>query len=439
MIIQVITGLAATDPCRMACDGTRALNTSLMINENQGDTKVRFTTVKHRIYQKLLNYYTSTSSKIPQLQDEDQENCHDDESRQLPMAMRKENKLLKSQTSPSDIMRHEIDLINWLSWYRIATMILLCVVTLLTWCLESYVREICNYLEKFKSKWNITSRCAEDSKDSDHCGDKPICTKRAVDKRHSDKHYMEFCNTKQPSIGYATTKSFVNNSDRLTERSVNESTYGSSAYYTGGGADYSQYTYKSRIVGAGNVSTSVNIKRANLYGVESKPDNGYDTDQAAEHATDTTRFTSSCVTGGSLSTNDSGIGSVNIKCSNLLGVPSVPDRRIDSIQASHQKLVNSSNGHPPHHQNSGHYHNHWDDKVSLKKDKPDDEPLLEPESKSVYNKPTYAVLVGNTVKVYSTNMFASLPDHGKFMVKERQRDASGSTKVKLALKSFTNK
>jgi len=37
--------------------------------------------------------------------------------------------------------------------------------------------------------------------------------------------------------------------------------------------------------------------------------------------------------------------------------------------------------------------------------------------------------------VYSTSMFASLPNHSTFMVKERQKDSSGVTRVKLALKS----
>ena len=54
---------------------------------------------------------------------------------------------------------------------------------------------------------------------------------------------------------------------------------------------------------------------------------------------------------------------------------------------------------------------------------------------SGYNKLTYPVLVGNTVKVYGTRIFAALPSQSKFMVKERQKDASGVTRVKLALKN----
>ena len=47
-----------------------------------------------------------------------------------------------------------------------------------------------------------------------------------------------------------------------------------------------------------------------------------------------------------------------------------------------------------------------------------------------YSKSTYAVLVGNCVKVYSTRLFVSLPHHNKFMVKERIKETN---KVKLAL------
>jgi len=54
-----------------------------------------------------------------------------------------------------------------------------------------------------------------------------------------------------------------------------------------------------------------------------------------------------------------------------------------------------------------------------------------------YNKLTYPVLVGNVVRVYSTELFASLPNHDKVMVKERQKDSTGNVRVKLALKSST--
>ena len=53
-----------------------------------------------------------------------------------------------------------------------------------------------------------------------------------------------------------------------------------------------------------------------------------------------------------------------------------------------------------------------------------------------YKKPVYPVLVGNSVKVYPTNLFALLPQHDKFLVKERQHDPTGGfTRAKLVLKS----
>ena len=53
-----------------------------------------------------------------------------------------------------------------------------------------------------------------------------------------------------------------------------------------------------------------------------------------------------------------------------------------------------------------------------------------------HSKPSYSILVGNFVKVYPINLFASLPQHDKFLVKERQHDpTTGFTKAKLVLKS----
>ena len=52
-----------------------------------------------------------------------------------------------------------------------------------------------------------------------------------------------------------------------------------------------------------------------------------------------------------------------------------------------------------------------------------------------YLKPSYPVLVGNTVRTCNTKLYASLPQQNKYMVKQRVRDASGATKIKLVLKS----
>ena len=53
-----------------------------------------------------------------------------------------------------------------------------------------------------------------------------------------------------------------------------------------------------------------------------------------------------------------------------------------------------------------------------------------------YTKLVYPVLVGNSVKVYPTNLFALLPQHDKFLVKERSHDPTKAfTRAKLVLKS----
>ena len=53
-----------------------------------------------------------------------------------------------------------------------------------------------------------------------------------------------------------------------------------------------------------------------------------------------------------------------------------------------------------------------------------------------YTKPAYPVLVEDSVKVFPTNFFASLPQYGKFLVKERVYDhTEGYSRAKLVLRS----
>ena len=56
-----------------------------------------------------------------------------------------------------------------------------------------------------------------------------------------------------------------------------------------------------------------------------------------------------------------------------------------------------------------------------------------------YKKATYAVLIGDTVRVCNTKLYASLPLCNKCMVKERVKDSSGATRVKLKLKTFDSR
>lgn len=52
-----------------------------------------------------------------------------------------------------------------------------------------------------------------------------------------------------------------------------------------------------------------------------------------------------------------------------------------------------------------------------------------------YTKPIIPILVENSVKVYATNLFVLLPQHDKFMVKERVYDPTvGCARTKLVMK-----
>ena len=54
----------------------------------------------------------------------------------------------------------------------------------------------------------------------------------------------------------------------------------------------------------------------------------------------------------------------------------------------------------------------------------------------VYDKLCYAVLIGDTVKVCNTKLYASLPQQNKYLVKERSKDHH---RVKLVLKSSSRR
>ena len=57
------------------------------------------------------------------------------------------------------------------------------------------------------------------------------------------------------------------------------------------------------------------------------------------------------------------------------------------------------------------------------------------EETEIRQKQSYVVLVGNRVRTVNTKLCASLPVHNKFMVKQREQNLFGVTKVKLVLKS----
>ena len=53
-----------------------------------------------------------------------------------------------------------------------------------------------------------------------------------------------------------------------------------------------------------------------------------------------------------------------------------------------------------------------------------------------YANSAYPVLVGNFIKVYPTNPFASLPRYDKFLVKEKLQDPTRFVRVKLVLEPY---
>ena len=64
--------------------------------------------------------------------------------------------------------------------------------------------------------------------------------------------------------------------------------------------------------------------------------------------------------------------------------------------------------------------------------RPAETPAIQTIVKTGYNKPSYPVLVGDTVRLYATKTFTALPHLSKYMVKER---LPNSSKPRLVLKS----
>jgi len=116
---------------------------------------------------------------------------------------------------------------------------------------------------------------------------------------------------------------------------------------------------------------------------------------------------------------------IGLQHSKLTGVESVADKAANLNKA----LLNKKDGKLC-------YREDWETSTNAhKREVHAQEPEHIVSSGHGYSRPTYAVLIGQTVTVYDTSRFASLPNCSKFMVKERIKDSFGATKVKLALKS----
>ena len=57
------------------------------------------------------------------------------------------------------------------------------------------------------------------------------------------------------------------------------------------------------------------------------------------------------------------------------------------------------------------------------------------EESEVGQRQSYVVLVGSSIRTVNTKLYTSLPVYNKFMVKQREQNLFGVTKVKLVLKS----
>ena len=228
-------------------------------------------------------------------------------------------------------------------------------------------------------------------------------------------------------------------------KSFNEGTFSSSGYCTGG-SNYSEQSYRAKIVGGGNVKLTPSM----LQGAESVADKGCsvqrDNIKALQEASPKDdRFNSSSIRAVLQSEASSTYGST---VGNAMRVKHAPGD-IESIHAIKQKTMGRKQKESPLLYTQ-------DPTPELSKRQIRKEPVKSLQGAILpshslprvgkanngsngYNKPTYAVLIGNHVKVYSATTFASLPKSNKFLVKERRQDAFGVTKVKLTLKQSTDK
>ena len=210
------------------------------------------------------------------------------------------------------------------------------------------------------------------------------------------------------------------------------SSYNEGAFTSGyctASSNYSDFSYRSRIVGGGNVK----ITRSMLQGTESEADKAH---HIHRHTTKVSQEVSP--------QDDYLDNSFRAVHNSVAGSTALSRVKCEDSYASKQNWEGSSLEKQVQKESSV----YTQDEASRRQIKNEPVKILQettlpsglPESKLKsntghgYNKATYAVLVGNVVKVYNTNTFASLPHNNKFMVKERHQDAFGVTRVKLALK-----
>lgn len=243
------------------------------------------------------------------------------------------------------------------------------------------------------------------------------CNFKVIDGTRGDKQPSSTSNSIATKQSYSI-KSFDDG------RHLNENTFGTSGYYTAS-SNYSDYSYKSKIVGGGNVKPT--LTRSTLHGAKSVADKGYDVhrhtvkesqEPLLQEDCHNPRFRETPYPDKPIQNEGSLAYTYTVKQKDLEAVPQKQMHGEFKTQNSNNELSKRQT--------------ERNEPVQLS------QPSSLPEPKKLstgYNKSTYAVLIGNSVKVYSTNTFASFPHNNKFLVKERHQDSTGITRVKLTLKS----
>lgn len=177
---------------------------------------------------------------------------------------------------------------------------------------------------------------------------------------------------------------------------LHESTVGSQGYHTGSTADYSSHSFRSRIATFSSGISDAYTKPAGLQRAQFKG-----RDDEADHKL-------------------------------ALGKHLEPSLESPNTGYNAQTAVyrNQVTSHTSNGQWKAYLQVPKQDKV-IKADE-----NAERKTAYYYKKATYTVLIGDTVRVCSTKLYATLPLHNKCMVKERIKDALGNTRVKLSLRTF---
>lgn len=229
-------------------------------------------------------------------------------------------------------------------------------------------------------------------------------------------------------------------------RNFNEGTFSSSGYYTCG-SNYSDHSYKSQIVGAGNVK----ITRSTFQGTECVADKARNDVHCRNAVLQETQQKVSVKQSDCRRRNgfrgevrdtihESGPTLATLRCAkNALDTDN--NSSIYNLNEVHKGTSSPLKEESPTHDPMSELTTKGKIRHDLTQEKVSSS-LPEPKksSNTGYTKSTYAVFVGNAgVKVYNTSIFASLPHTNKFMVKEKHKDSCGVARVKLVLKSSKSK